>query len=152
MIVDGKPFGEAAKEVGVNRTTLYRWMRLDPQFRAAYNVWQMEQREGCRAALLKCGQEAVAKISKVVSIDQDTAWKVTKEMGLFRDAPELPTDPAKVLREIEIEQIEEEDSLEQRHAGSAMPSLLQSMMEAQAPRPSAFEKRVTGAHSLNPKN
>jgi transposase-like protein len=131
MIVNGKPFGEAAREVGINRTTLYRWMRLDPQFRAAYNAWQMEQREDCRAALLRCGQEAVAKISKMVSIDQDTAWKVIKELGLFRDSPALPTELANVRREIEIEKNEQEDALEQRRTGLAMPGLLQRMLEAQ---------------------
>ena len=52
LMTIGKPIREAAEMAGVNRGTVYRWIKSDPQFRAAYNAWQLEQRESCRVRLL----------------------------------------------------------------------------------------------------
>jgi AcrR family transcriptional regulator len=114
LIGEGKPIQAVAKEVGVNRGTIYRWMKSDAYFRAAYNAWQVEQWESCRAALLKCGQKAVAKILDVVDHDRDIAWKVVRELGLFKGSHQMQTDPRRVRQEIEIEELEEDARLEQR--------------------------------------
>lgn len=49
----GSTFRNAAEVAGVGRCTIYRWMQSDPHFRAAYNVWKLEQRESARGRLLK---------------------------------------------------------------------------------------------------
>ena len=116
LMAEGKSIGEAAQAVGVNRGTVYRWLKADPHFRAAYNAWQLEQRESRRAALLRCAEQAVAKIVRMVDIDDRVALKVVKELGLFARPEPLDMDPDRVQREIDIEQWETEARLEQRQA------------------------------------
>jgi AcrR family transcriptional regulator len=122
LLTEGKPIGEIAEAVGVNRTTVYRWIRADPHFRAAYNAWQLEQRESCRAALLRSAQGAVAKIVRMIDIDSAVALRVAKELGLFQPSQGLQTDPQRVQREIEVEQLEVEAQLEQRATGGLLRS------------------------------
>src|SRR5271170_102952 len=45
LICSGQTLAEAARVTGVARSTLYRWVKQDPVFRAAYNQWQDEMDE-----------------------------------------------------------------------------------------------------------
>ena len=42
--------------------TLYGWMKSDPFFRAAFNVWQQELRQSVRDQLLKLADDGVNAI------------------------------------------------------------------------------------------
>lgn len=131
LIAEGQSISEIAATVGVNRGTIHRWIRADPYFRAAYNAWQLEQRDACQAALLKCARDAVKRIERMVNIDEHVALKVVKELGLFRTSQALHTDPDRVAREIETEKIEDEALLEQRRTGGLLPVRRSSKAQAE---------------------
>jgi DNA-binding CsgD family transcriptional regulator len=143
LIGDGKSIKQISETVGVDRGTVYRWMRTDPHFRAAYNAWQLEQRESCRAALLRCAEKAVARINRMVEMDENLAWKLVKELGLLSKGQSLHTDSRQVEREIAIEQEEAENRLAERETDpmeeareNAITSMLQKWItEGPASRP-----------------
>jgi hypothetical protein len=114
LLAEGKSIPKVAETVGVHRATVYRWITADPCFRAAYNAWQLEQRESFRAVLLNSAEKAVERVATMVDHDHQFAWKVAKELGMLRSPENLYTDPRQVEREIEIERLEEEARLEQR--------------------------------------
>jgi hypothetical protein len=114
MLTDGQPIRAAADTVGVNRGTIYRWIQSDPQFRAAYNAWQLEQRESCRAMLLRAAERAVGRIIDCIDIDRGLAFKVAKELGLFDHPQKLSTEPERVDQQMQIEALEEENRLDRR--------------------------------------
>jgi hypothetical protein len=123
LIAEGQPIREAAKTAGINRGTLYRWIKSDPHFRAAYNGWQMEQRESCRAGLLKVAETAVAKLVRSVDLDGHLAFKVVKELGLFGGATPLRLDPRQIEQEVEVESIESDNQLDSLHLKRAMEKI-----------------------------
>jgi hypothetical protein len=115
MLMDGQPIRATADTVGVNRGTIYRWIQSDPQFRAAYNAWQLEQRESCRAMLLRAAERSVRKLIDCVDVDYNLAFKVAKEMGLFHPPRRLSTEPERVEQQMQIEELAEGDRLSRRH-------------------------------------
>ncbi|HEY2588260.1 MAG TPA: helix-turn-helix domain-containing protein [Tepidisphaeraceae bacterium] len=143
LIGEGTSIKQISETVGVDRGTIYRWMRTDPHFRAAYNAWQLEQRESCRAALLKCAEKAVARINRMVDMDENLAWKLVKELGLLGKGQPMHTDAKQVEREIAIEQEEAENRLAERESDpleeareTAITSMLQKWIaEGPASRP-----------------
>ncbi|HSU66257.1 MAG TPA: helix-turn-helix domain-containing protein [Tepidisphaeraceae bacterium] len=153
LLSEGRPIRETAQTVGINRGTLYRWIKADPRFRAAYNLWQLEQRESCRAGLLKCAESAVARVAMMVHSDQHLAFKVLKEMGLFRAGAKLKTEAEQVGRQIEIEELEEQTRLSARQLKQAlekakvrqtMERLLEGNADAQPAGPPPAAETVTG--------
>lgn len=151
LITDGKSIQEVGETVGVDRTTVYRWIRIDPHFRAAYNAWQLEQRESCRAALLKCAGQAVARIVRSVNSDPALAWKLVKELGLLGKGQSLEIDPKQVEREISIEQAEAENRLAEQESDPleeareiAMTSMLRKLI-GEKPASGAAPPRGTEA-------
>ena len=114
LLTDGQPIRATAETVGVNRGTIYRWIQSDAKFRAAYNAWQLEQRESCRAILLRAAEGAVERIALRVKNDEDLAFKVAKELGLFGHSQKLSTEPERVDQQMQIEALEEENRLDRR--------------------------------------
>src|SRR6185312_3679193 len=55
----GSSFAIAAERAGVGRVTVYRWVKADPNFRAAYNAWRQEMAESAQTRLLKLADKAV---------------------------------------------------------------------------------------------
>jgi hypothetical protein len=81
----GGTFVKAAEEAGVNRTTVYRWVHGDPNFRAAYNAWQQEAAESARARLVKLADMAVDVVEKALRRDDEkVALKVLRGVGAMR--------------------------------------------------------------------
>jgi len=99
----GRNLNEAAREAEVNRSTVYRWTRFDPAFRAAYNAWRAEVRESASARLLTVADRAVEKIISGMNIDYKFAFQVLKELGLLRKQQDGQIDPQLVRQEIEVE-------------------------------------------------
>src|ERR1700722_11223236 len=52
LLLEGKSVAETARLAAIGRTTIYRWMKSDPAFMAAYNRWHDEMNESCRSRLL----------------------------------------------------------------------------------------------------
>ena len=47
----GSSFAVAAERAGVGRVTVYRWVKSDANFRAAYNAWRQELAESAGSRL-----------------------------------------------------------------------------------------------------
>jgi hypothetical protein len=114
IMTAGKPIREAAEAVGVHRGTVYRWIKSDPQFRAAYNARQLEQRESCRARLLRGAEDAVGRILECVGSDSKLAFALAKELGFFKAPNSQAIDPKQAQHEIVLERWEEEAQLDRR--------------------------------------
>lgn len=114
MITVGVSIRDAGEQLGIHRGTIYRWLKANPYFRAAYNAWQLEQQESCRAALVKAAEEAVVRVIKSIPLDPNLAWRVIKEMGILSKFKPMPVDPTRVEMEIALEDHEEESVLLRR--------------------------------------
>src|SRR5580765_7026932 len=117
LLLDGKPFTAAAQLAGVHRSTLYRWIKEDAAFAAAYNAWQQELAESARARALAASMAAVEKIIRSMDLDGNLAMKFIKEMGILRPRAAGQINAERVRREMELEQRE----LARRLDESAVP-------------------------------
>lgn len=82
---EGSSFMAAAREAGIGRATLYRWLQTHPQFRAAYNLWQREVAESARARLLKLTDKAVEVVERALERnDEKVALKMLRGTGVLR--------------------------------------------------------------------
>jgi predicted DNA-binding protein (UPF0251 family) len=114
LVTQGVSIKEAGQQLGIHRGTIYRWLQTDPYFRAAYNAWQLEQKESCRAALVQAAEVGVKRVIEAMQIDQKLAWQVIKELGILTQHQPLTVDPSRVEMEIALEDHEEESVLLRR--------------------------------------
>ena len=148
LLAQGITIREAAKQIGIARQTLYRWVQSEPRFRAAYNAWQEEQRESCRGGLLKCAEKAVARVATMVEHDHRLAFQVLKELGLFKPAQgSQHTNPEFVEHEIQIKDLRDEYRLRRLHLLELLKKGGLSLPEAKA---YLEEKRRPSAPSEDP--
>lgn len=114
MITQGIPIRDVGQQLGIHRGTVYRWLKVNPYFRAAYNAWQLEQQESCRAALVKAAEQGVKYVIANLQYDPKLAWRVIKELGILSRLKPMSVDPARVEMEIALEDHEEESLLLRR--------------------------------------
>ena len=113
---NGCSFVRAAEAAGVSRVTLYRWVRADAAFRAAYNAWQAEMADSARARLLKLTDQAVDVVEAALRRnDEKTAVPMLKDLGVLRPRRRGSTDAEVVGLQIELQQ-----KREYRQASTAM--------------------------------
>jgi len=143
LIAEGTSIPDVATKIGVNRATVYRWMKTDKYFRAGYNAWQLELRESCRLALYKSAQKAAARIAVSVEYDKELAWKLIRELGIFGKPQALSSDPDRIEKEIEIEQLEEQARLEERGHDPRV-------VQARASSPAAPSSNASGSNEVPP--
>jgi len=154
LLTEGEPIREAAKKAGVGKTTLYRWMKEDPQFRAAYNAWDLEQHEMDRITLQRCGADAVARIRQRVQSDEKLAFAVAKELGSFKPQKYQATDPRHARYEMALERWEQEEQIEER-ANRQLNSKRQRMLaeldmeEVMAQEDEEREREVVPQKAIN---
>lgn len=113
-LAQGQTFIRAAEAAGVTRITVYRWTRSDPAFRAAYSAWEQETRESARARLLAAADDAVTKVIRFLDVDPQFAFRVVKELGLFRSQSAAEIDPQRVRQQIDLETLEQERQMTRR--------------------------------------
>ena len=95
----GESAADAALAAGVSRATVYRWMKTDPNFEAAYNAWQADVTATVKAQLLAAAGVAVkAVVRSMAGGDAKTAMALLKQLGMI--APPKPgyVEPEKVAR------------------------------------------------------
>jgi hypothetical protein len=108
MLVAGTCVAETARTVGVDRTTIYHWLRKDAVFVAAYNEWRETLKASCQARLMAMAERAAGAVERALEAgDAKLGWAVLKEMKLMSGPPAVPsesTDPEVVRREMAIEE------------------------------------------------
>ena len=113
----GNTFRQAAEAAGVNRATLYRWVQLDPKFRAAYNAWQLEIVESSRSRLLTFVEQAVEVVGKAIDRgDETVAVGVLRQLGIMRAPNRKSTDPEVVALQIGLDRRREQYRLSEQMA------------------------------------
>jgi len=100
VIASGGTLSAAAAAGGVDRATLYRWRKEDPQFIAALNAWRGEQVLHAKDKLLGMAQAASdAVCAELASGNGRLGLRVLRELGCAAAGPTEPTDPARVFPE-----------------------------------------------------
>jgi AcrR family transcriptional regulator len=104
MLTSGQTLVASATAAGVSRMTLYRWLKGDAVFLAAFNAWQKDVLDTARGRLLALSDLAVSTVAKSLSRgDANTALKVLKSLGVMDRAQPGSTDPEELER---IQQLE----------------------------------------------
>jgi hypothetical protein len=99
-----KTIKAAAETIGVDRSTVFRWIARDPYFKAAYHAWKQEVRESARAQIAGLLDMAVSNIEKALaSGDAGISYKILKDQGFLVKEKDLATDPALVRQQIALE-------------------------------------------------
>ncbi len=100
MLASGHTIAIAAESAGVARSTIYRWLKGDAAFVAAFNAWQQDMLDTARGRLLALTDTAVTAVAKSMEKgDAKTALVLLKHLGALRRATPGPTDPADVQRQ-----------------------------------------------------
>jgi hypothetical protein len=82
---EGKTMSVTAASAGIARMTLYRWLKTDPVFQAAYNQWQEEIEQSCRARMMTLSDKAADTLEVALNGgDARAAVQLLKGLGLIR--------------------------------------------------------------------
>jgi len=122
-LISGQPITRAAQEAGVDRTTVWRWLKDDPAFQAAYNRARLELQAAVQARLLGLTEHAVTCVEQAIKLgDARTALAILRGVGLLDGEPARvgPDDPERVRRQVSNRGMQEfmEDT-----AGTAGPAI-----------------------------
>jgi hypothetical protein len=90
---------DAAAAAGVTRVTVWRWMKEDATFQAAFNAWARDQVATTKARVLRMGPQAATAVEKGMARgDARLALRVLENLG-FMDRPHVgPTEVQEVER------------------------------------------------------
>ena len=106
----------------MSRSTVYRWIQSDPQFKAAYNLWQQELAESARARLLKMSDKAVDVVEAALNRKEErVAMQMLSKLGVMRPLQRKSTDPEVLRMQIELKQ--------QREMYLAVTAMLKHLLE-----------------------
>lgn len=100
VISVGDSIALAAAHARVCRTTVYRWLRTDVAFRAAYSAWQQEVLNSAQSRLLEALDDAVTTIRDAVAEgNTELAMKLIQGFSALRRPEPNPMEDAYLLRE-----------------------------------------------------
>jgi hypothetical protein len=103
-LLEGKTAEETARTAGVGRATVYRWLKTDPAFGAAYNEWHSAMRESCRSRLLMQTDKAAGAVERAVENgDTRAALQLLRGLGFVRPTADGPSDAEEVRKRMELE-------------------------------------------------
>jgi hypothetical protein len=103
MMLSGESLVASASAAGVTRMTLYRWLKHDAHFQAAYNAWQQDATIGARTKLLALADRAVNTVANAVHHDARLALHLLKAMGMLHRPVEGSTDPKEIEERMAID-------------------------------------------------
>jgi hypothetical protein len=93
----GQSFARAAEGAGVHRATVFRWVKSDPRFAAAYNAWKGELAASAQVRLLKLADKAVDVVEKALEKgNEKVAMKMLRHLAVLR-RPRVGTTDAEAL-------------------------------------------------------
>jgi AcrR family transcriptional regulator len=100
MITTGHTLAQSASAAGVSRMTLYRWLKGDAAFIAAFNAWQNDVLDTARGRVLALSDQAVTTLAKSITEgDANLALKVLDKIGVLEKAVPGSTDAAEIQRQ-----------------------------------------------------
>jgi hypothetical protein len=112
-LLTGASATAAAKAAGVNRRTIWHWIRADVEFQAALNGGRRELRESSQARLESLAEPAVKAVEKALTDgDVRTALSVLRGLGLLGREPASigSDDPAVIARGRKLQEAEQRRS------------------------------------------
>jgi hypothetical protein len=114
-LLAGKSVTDAATDAGVDRGTIYRWLRDDFGFQAELNRGRQDLYRETYARLERLAAKAAECLEKAVDNgDAKVALEVAKGMGLLVPHPIGSEDPAKLAEEAEVVAKEQQGYLAHR--------------------------------------
>jgi hypothetical protein len=88
LLLRGKPITESAKVAEVHRATIYRWLKEDFGFQAAFNRGQRELRRATQARLVALAEKATDAVERSVNEgNAKIALALLKGLGLLPSVP-----------------------------------------------------------------
>lgn len=99
-LVSGETVKDAARDAGVNRSTVHRWLK-EPDFMAALNGARRRLRDEQEHRLMALGSKAISTIASALDQgDTKAAFVVVKGLGLLQGEPHRigPDDPDVIRR------------------------------------------------------
>jgi hypothetical protein len=123
LLTSGKSLVAAATAAGVNRTTLYRWLKADPAFVAAYNAWQKDVRDTARGRILALSDLAITTVAKaMLGGDAKSAIKILQATGALTHEDPGSTDPTEIQRLQRLERLKAQTALRRAETRAEMDS------------------------------
>ena len=105
LLAGGASIRAAAEGAGIGRSTLHRWLREDPHFRAAHNAWQEELMAIARSRVLGLADSAVNAVAAALeNREVQVGLAVLMRLGLLAPRPAGSSDPEVVKHEIAEDQ------------------------------------------------
>ena len=99
----GQNISGAAHLAGVDRRTVYRWMRADPNFASAYNAWKNEIVASGRARVLALTDLAIDTVKNaMLQGNARVAVQVAKATGAMQTPRPATTNPEHLRRRQEV--------------------------------------------------
>jgi hypothetical protein len=144
LLCTGASVVDTARAAGVCRTTIYQWLRKDPVFSAAYNQWQDEMDESCRAHLTTLQAKATKALEKALEKgDARAALQLLKGTGIISRPRRRITDPAELKRKNDLDAQKRQNKLEKaerrvvldREVDRMMDKSLEEVVTEQGPQP-----------------
>jgi len=87
----------------VHRATVFRWVKRDPYFAAAFNAWKLEMRDSAQVRLLKLADKAVDVVEKALDRgDEKVAMKMLRQLQVMRRANVGATDGETIKVEMDL--------------------------------------------------
>jgi predicted DNA-binding transcriptional regulator AlpA len=105
-LATGKSVAETSRLMGLSRMTIYRWLKKDADFRAAFNEWQNSVQLSVRARLLAMTDAAVDAVGNAVAKgDAKLSIALLTKLKTFEAAPtDKPTSSEEARQEIDLEE------------------------------------------------
>ena len=100
MIMEGKTNAFISKELGIDKTTLYRWKKEDPLFISEYRKASNDMREAIREKHRKLLETSMEVLGKALTDDKvkiTIAMNILKSFDMERLGGYLRTEPNEVL-------------------------------------------------------
>jgi hypothetical protein len=114
LLRNGASLSDAARDAGVDRRTLYRWLHSNPVFRAAYNQWQNEVYEYGRAKMISLiGVAAAAVENDLKNGNGKLGLQLLDKMNVFKKRKRCPSDPNDIRRLTDIRDFTRRSKLDQ---------------------------------------
>ena len=109
VLSSGKSVAEAARTVGISRTSIHRWIRQDPVFQEAYQQWKQAVTEASRTRMLTLSEKAADAVEKALEAgDAKLGLQLLKGLGHVSEKAGEESVADKINREIKLGRIRDQ--------------------------------------------